>query len=262
MTQNFTELKQEFYYVIYANFSEQELETIDVLNFMDFEETPEWLDIQVLTDLKKIQATKTYFIDSPIKDDIISESDPEVVNKTITAKNAITISGGMINPANGLDNYIEVIIMLEIILASYVECVSVFDLKTKTLLDRNEWLTQVVTNLSNDVFEISDHVLTLKCEQDDQSIWARTNGMIKFGKPDLSIHNIENAEAEETIEFINNLAAELIYNNSMPVNNSEIILDDVPQSMIALHKGDYQDENFADNVHIEIVAAEVTADLS
>jgi len=261
MNQNFTELKQEFYYVIYANFSEQELETTDIINFMDFEETPEWLDIQVLTDPEKVKATKGHFIDSPIKDNIINESEAEIVSKTINATNALVISGSVINPANGLDNYIEVIIMLEIILASYTDCVSVFDLKTETLLNRNEWLKQVVANLSNDIFEISDHILTLKSHQEDELLWIRTSGMIKFGKPDLSIHNVEESEEEETMELINDLAAELIYNNSLPKNNEVVMLDGVPQSLFAAHNGSYYDEEFASNVHIELTQEPATIEL-
>jgi len=252
MTQIFTELKQEFYYVIYANFNEDELAAIDLVNFMDFEETPEWLDIQILTEPEQVSASKGHLLESPLKDNLINETNGDVVTKAINATHAIAISGSVLNPANGLDNYIEVIIMLEIILASYNDCVAVFDLKTETLLERNEWLKQVVSNLSNDIFEIRDHVLTIRSHQEDQSLWLRTSGMIKFGKPDLSLHAIEESDEEDSLELINDLAAEIIYNNVLPRNNSELTLDGVPQGLTALHQGSYYDQDFAENVHIEL----------
>lgn len=95
------------------------------------------------------------------------------------------------------------------------------------------------------------HVVILTSEESDPSLtWFHTRGMRKFGRPDLSIHNVPKQHEEAAIDLCNRFI-ELQAFGGVIEEGQEIRMRSLPEGMVCHHAGDLDDPDF-NNVHVEI----------
>lgn len=98
------------------------------------------------------------------------------------------------------------------------------------------------------------HVAILVSEEPDgRSRWYHTRGMIKFGRPDLSVHHVPQA-LEGAVEDLCNRLIELQAFGGVIAEGQEIRLRSLPEGWRCSHAGDLDDPDF-NNRHVEIGAA-------
>lgn len=99
------------------------------------------------------------------------------------------------------------------------------------------------------------HVIILASHEPEPSLtWFHTRGMRKFGRPDLSVHNVPKQHHEAVTElcerFIQFQALGGIIEEGKVVK-----MNNLPEGMICRHAGDLDDPDF-NNVHVEISFAQ------
>jgi len=80
--------------------------------------------------------------------------------------------------------------------------------------------------------------------------WFHTRGMRKFGRPDISVHDVKPEYGAGVIDLCNRLI-ELHADGGVVPEGQEIRMASLPSGAIAHHRGDLDDPDF-NNVHIEI----------
>ena len=80
--------------------------------------------------------------------------------------------------------------------------------------------------------------------------WFHTRGMRKFGRPDLSIHNVRNDYQKGAIEVCDRFIGLQAAGGRIPEGH-EIRVTSLPGGLVCHHKGTLDDPDF-NNVHVEI----------
>ncbi len=97
-----------------------------------------------------------------------------------------------------------------------------------------------------------NHSVILVSEEDDPALkWYHTRGMRKFGRPDISVHNVPAELADGVINLVNRLIEHLA-SGHIVADGQPIRVPSLPAGTIARNAGDLDDPDF-NNVHIEIV---------
>lgn len=94
------------------------------------------------------------------------------------------------------------------------------------------------------------HVVTLKSEEGDGGYWFHTRGMRKFGRPDIGVHGVPEADEEMAIEVINRLV-DFQARGAVVPDGQEINMRDVPEGMVARLSGSLDDPDY-NNLHLSI----------
>lgn len=95
------------------------------------------------------------------------------------------------------------------------------------------------------------HVVILTSEESDSALtWFHTRGMRKFGRPDLSVHNVPASQRDATIDLCERFI-ELQALGGVIDEGQEIRMKSLPAGMTCHHAGDLDDPDF-NNVHVEI----------
>jgi hypothetical protein len=96
------------------------------------------------------------------------------------------------------------------------------------------------------------HVVILTSQESDSDLtWFHTRGMRKFGRPDLSIHNVPPPYNAAVIELCERFI-ELQAFGGIIEEEQEIKMKSLPHVMTCHHNGNLDDPDF-NNVHVEIV---------
>jgi hypothetical protein len=93
-----------------------------------------------------------------------------------------------------------------------------------------------------------EHVVIIGSEEKD-GCWWRTRGMRKFGRPDLSIHRVEDQYQDAVTDLLRFI--DLMAQGAVIPEGQEVKLRSLPAGMTCHHGGSLDDEDF-NNVHIEI----------
>lgn len=97
------------------------------------------------------------------------------------------------------------------------------------------------------------HTVILLSEEDnhdDDCVWIHTRGMRKFGRPDISVHNVPEEKIEDVIDFCSRLIEYQALGHVIP-DGQQIKIASLPEGGIIHHVGDLEDPDF-NNVHIEV----------
>ena len=81
--------------------------------------------------------------------------------------------------------------------------------------------------------------------------WFHTRGMRKFGRPDLSLHDVLEALREPVLEMFERLIKRQVLGAVVP-EAQELRMASLPPGLCCFHEGDTNDPDF-NNAHIEIV---------
>jgi hypothetical protein len=95
------------------------------------------------------------------------------------------------------------------------------------------------------------HTVILFSEEPSGNEWFHTRGLRKFGRPDLSIHEVPAELREEVIELFNRFI-EYQALGGVIEEGKETKLDLLRPGMKCTHRGDNDDPDF-NNRHVEIL---------
>ena len=85
---------------------------------------------------------------------------------------------------------------------------------------------------------------------EEEGAWVHSRGMLKFGRPDLSIHQVRPDDFDSIVEMFNRFIAFQALGHLIP-DGQEVRMAGLPQGMACRHGGDHDDADF-NNVHVEI----------
>lgn len=96
-----------------------------------------------------------------------------------------------------------------------------------------------------------NHTVILISEETDPSLkWFHTRGMRKFGRPDISVHNVPAVLEEGVIDLCNRLIEHQAFGHVVP-DGQEINMKFLPCGGIIRHGGNLEDPDF-NNVHLDV----------
>jgi hypothetical protein len=95
-----------------------------------------------------------------------------------------------------------------------------------------------------------EHVVILVSEEPGGTQWLHTRGLRKFGRPDLSIHDVTADRLDDVVDLFNRFIEFQAYGGVI-VEGQEIRSRTLPSGMRCFHGGDEDDPDF-NNVHVEI----------
>lgn len=87
-------------------------------------------------------------------------------------------------------------------------------------------------------------------EERPEHIWLHTRGMRKFGRPDLSVHEVAPEQEDAVIELIQRLIEHQALGHVVP-EGQEIRMAGLPNGGVIRHAGDLDDPDF-NNTHLEV----------
>jgi hypothetical protein len=128
-----------------------------------------------------------------------------------------------------------------------VGSVGIFDPQMFKWWTPSEWRTWIFEPASA---VPTHHVMILVSEENDGTSWFHTRGMRKFGRPDLSVHQVS-CELRDGIVDLLNRFIEFQAFGGIIAEGQEIKMRSLPAGMICAHQGSMDDPEF-NNVHVEI----------
>ena len=132
--------------------------------------------------------------------------------------------------------------------------VAVLDLQTSSWYSPSRWHELI---FDGDTFDPYRHAVILISPQEDTAAlsWFHTRGMRKFGRPDISIHDVAAPEHDAAANFCNALIAHQA-SGGIVDEGQPIRMTNPDWAGVAHHAGDVDDLDF-NNVHIEIKRGQV-----
>jgi hypothetical protein len=100
------------------------------------------------------------------------------------------------------------------------------------------------------------HVMILTSKEDESPVrnepltWFHTRGMRKFGRPDLSVHDVPSHHHTAVIDLFHRFIELQAFGGVIP-EGKEIRISGLPPGMTCHHAGELEDPDF-NNVHVEI----------
>lgn len=95
------------------------------------------------------------------------------------------------------------------------------------------------------------HTVILVSEEDNKTLkWFHTRGMRKFGRPDISVHDVSEDMAKGVIDLCNRLINYQAAGHVIP-DGQEVRMASLPRGAVIRHAGDLDDPDF-NNVHLEV----------
>lgn len=95
------------------------------------------------------------------------------------------------------------------------------------------------------------HVVILVSQEEDPSRkWFHTRGLRKFGRPDISVHDVPAGFEEGVIDLCNRLI-DIQARGAVIPEGQQINIPSLPEGAVMRHRGDLDDPDF-NNVHLDI----------
>jgi hypothetical protein len=95
------------------------------------------------------------------------------------------------------------------------------------------------------------HTVILVSEEADPSLkWFHTRGMRKFGRPDISVHNVTADLEDGVIDLCNRLIEHQAFGHVI-TDGQEVRMASLPAGGVIRHRGDLDDPDF-NNVHVDV----------
>jgi hypothetical protein len=177
--------------------------------------------------------------------DELSTSDPGLADGIAAQDSCLVLRGEVIDPPT-LDYFRDVIGVLTYCLDA--GGVAIYDPQMFKYWAPTEWRSRVFDVRSS---VPRHHVVILVSADADGTEWIHTRGMRKFGRPDLSIHNVDGRYKDSIVELCNRFI-ELLAFGSIVLDGQGIRIDLLPPGMTCFLKGSEDDPDF-NNEHIEIL---------
>jgi len=96
----------------------------------------------------------------------------------------------------------------------------------------------------------TNHTVILVSNEEDGTRWFHTRGMRKFGRPDISVHNVTSENETAVIDLCNRLIEHQAFGHVVP-DGQEIRMESLSSIGVITHAGDLEDPDF-NNVHLNV----------
>jgi hypothetical protein len=120
--------------------------------------------------------------------------------------------------------------------------VSIFDAYTISWLSPAQWLERIFEPAA----AVPTHHVTILVSDD----WYHTRGMLKFGRPDLSVRGVRADLEEPVIDLLNRFIQMQAFGGVVP-EGQPVKMKSLPAGWVCRHRGSLDDPDF-NNRHIEI----------
>ncbi|MEO5813087.1 MAG: hypothetical protein ABIU96_06265 [Rhodanobacter sp.] len=176
---------------------------------------------------------------------ILREETPEAFEQSRIAPEVLVVRGNLPD-AQTLDYLRDTLGVLAGLLD--IGGTSIVDPQTLRLFAAPDWRAQY---LIKGGAPARNHVLILHNadEEHAQRSWVRTRGMRKFGRPDISIHNVPERDVDRAGAFCEQLV-ELQSLGARFDPDQPLTVDGLPAGLVAKPGGDMSDPRF-NNTHVE-----------
>lgn len=176
----------------------------------------------------------------------LSQSAPSLAAKVATASDCLVVAGTVEDP-DSLSYLRDTIGLVTYLLDE--SGIAVLDLQTWSWYSPSRWHEEI---FDDGTFDPHRHVVILVSPQEPKVdlSWFHTRGMRKFGRPDISIHDVAVHEHENAALFCNALIAHQARGGIID-EGQRIRMTEPSWVGIAHHAGDVEDLDF-NNVHVEI----------
>ena len=125
--------------------------------------------------------------------------------------------------------------------------VAVYDLQVLTFWSKTDWIEKIFEPKAP---QPRQHVLIIFSEEENGTKWFHTRGLRKYGRSDLSIHNVSKENENAIVDLINRLI-DFQAHGGIVDKDFKIDMKPLPKTMWCEQKGDFEDPDF-NNKHIEI----------
>ena len=176
--------------------------------------------------------------------EILREDSPQAVARAETAGEVLSVRGSVADPAS-LDYLRDTIGVVAGLLD--LGGTSVVDPQMLSLFPAATWRGKY---LVRNGAPPRSHVLILVNADEGGGQWVHTRGMRKFARPDISLRQVPESQAERAGALCHKLA-EMQALGAWIEDGQEIEIDGIPAPLTARHGGDLSDPRF-NNSHIEL----------
>jgi len=177
---------------------------------------------------------------------VLQKENPELLQAVDNASGCLRIQGHIPDPST-LDYFRDLVGVVTAALDS--GGTTILDAQMLKWWSPVEWRTRV--------FDLDEpaprrHVVILTSDEEDPmgTEWIHTRGMLKFGRPDLSVHAVPSSHRDAIIDLCNRFIELQAYGGLIP-EGQIIRIPSLPEGMTCHHGGHLQDPDF-NNVHVEI----------
>jgi hypothetical protein len=94
------------------------------------------------------------------------------------------------------------------------------------------------------------HTVILASPEDDGTTWYHTRGMRKYGRPDLSVHNVGEKHADGIAELLERFVEMQALGGVIP-EGQDVRMEGLPPGGVCRHGGSHDDPDF-NNVHVAV----------
>jgi len=206
---------------------------------------PEGVEVRHFSRQQK-PAYVSHFTEGEAWDQVVTEQ-PALAQQILASPDLIVVAGAVKDPdsLSYLRNTIGVV--------TYIldhQGVAALDLQTMSWYSRDRWREWI---FDSSTFVPYRHAVILVSQEDhDPALaWFHTRGMRKFGRPDISVHDVPSAENDVVAELCNRFSALQALGELVPEGQA-VYMDELPWSGTIRHGGDMDDIDF-NNVHIEVL---------
>ena len=177
--------------------------------------------------------------------DCLRESEP-ALHAAIAAQSQCVVVRGTLRDPPDLGYFRDTIGVLTCLLD--VGGVGIYDPQSFAWWSRSSWRSRVFDPAAPLPHE---HVVILMSDESDGSRWFHTRGLRKFGRPDLSIHDVPRCHCA-AVEDLFNRFIELQAFGGIISEGQPIRMASLPPGMYCVHRGDEDDPEF-NNRHVEVL---------
>ncbi len=232
-------------YYIYGNFPELPTLRVDIYRSSG---VPRGLDLQMYNRDQHPEVLSS-FLSGHFADFLATK--PDIEGAVKAARHCIVLKG---NPAESGDlNYLRDCVGVLSYLLDY-GAIAILDPQTFTWWRASEWRTQI---FQPDSIQPLSHVVILGSpeEADPSKLWLHTRGLRKFGRPDLSVHNVNESVRVSVIDMLNKYITYLALGGII-ADGEEFYLDGIVDAVVCSLRGSDDDPDF-NNRHVDIELARV-----
>lgn len=175
---------------------------------------------------------------------VLREEQSELA-KSVSKQSECLIIRGDLDDTNSLNYFRNIIGLIQWLFDRGM--VGVFDPHAFKWWDANSWLKSAFRPANAS----PTHHVTILHSNEDGGEWLHTRGMLKFGRPDLSVRNVPPESRDVAAKMINRFITIQAYGEIVKEGQA-VNMEDLPTGMVCTHRGTLDDPDF-NNVHIEII---------
>ena len=176
--------------------------------------------------------------------DALRESDPALAGEIANQRRCVIVRG-ILRDAPSLNDFRNTIGLLTCLLDH--GGIGICDPQSLAWWSPREWRRKVFDPALPSPHE---HVVILFSEEADGTRWFHTRGLRKFGRPDLSMHNVPHEHADSVVRMFNRFI-EFQALGGLIAEGQAVHMPPLPDGISCAHGGSEDDPDF-NNVHVEL----------